>query len=340
MAGQKKTGKTKAVRGKPAAAGQPMPAFVPPCLPRAVAAPPSGEEWVHEIKHDGYRVQAVIADGAARVLTRNALDWTHRFGPVVRELAALDVRSAIIDGEAFVPDARGISDFDALTRELQRGDDKRIHVVAFDLLWIDGEDLRGRPLIDRKARLQALLGRRSKSSLLSFSAHTAGDGAAIMAKACELGIEGIVSKRVDRAYRSGRTGDWTKCKCVMADPFVVVGYVASAVADEAVGSLVLGYYDRNRLVYAGRVGTGFSQREAVALWEGLQVITAPPPAFARRMSREQKAGVHWVQPRLVVEVAYRAWTEDGLLRHASLLHFRDDKEPEEIARPASLSRTL
>lgn len=315
--------------------GRPQPLrFIAPCLAQPAAVPPTGADWLHEIKYDGYRVQAHIDDGAVRLLTRRGLDWSGRFGRVEREFTRLGVRRAIIDGEAIVQDRRGVADFAALNVELDRGPSSRIAIMAFDLMHCDGRDWRRQPLASRKEKLRSILGRRPAGALLHFSDHMSGDGATLFERTCEMGLEGLVSKRADSPYRSGRLGDWIKSKCVRADPFVIVGYVVSAAASDMVGSLVLGYWDADTLVYAGRVGTGFSARVATALKSLL--VPAPPPPFAAHLTGAQRKGVVWVAPSHVAQVEYRSWTADGILRHASFKDLRRDKPAREIERPASL----
>ena len=305
------------------------------CLARATAVPPSGDDWVHEIKFDGYRVQAILEDGKARLITRNGLDWTGRFGAVVKTVAALPARTLILDGEAIVQDARGVSDFGALQQELKLGRAARIALMAFDLLHLDGDDLCPRPLLERKTELARLLGPRPSSSLLQISAHMQGDGREILANACAMGLEGIVSKRANRPYRSGRHGDWLKIKCVMTDPFVIIGYVDQKGVAEAVGALAMGYYDGGVLQYAGRVGTGFTAAEAHALWQGLQVIRNGASPLPAPLTREQREGLVWVEPRLVAEVEYRGWSADKLLRHASFKSILARKGARNVGRPAT-----
>lgn len=314
--------------------------FTPPCLALATAEPPRGANWVHEIKFDGYRVQALIESGEVRLLTRNALDWTGRFGIVVKDFSALAVKSAAMDCEAVVCDRKGVSRFSALQAELKHGASARIEMRAFDLMHLDGKDLRKLPLLDRKAALERVLTTsKLQLGLLSLSDHTPGDGGAILKTACAMKLEGIVSKRGDLPYRSGRNGDWTKSKCVMADPFVVVGYVPSKAGSGMVGSLVLGFYENGEIVYAGRVGTGFSLAEARAMADGLASIHRKTPPLRQALTREQRAGVVWVSPRLVAQVTYRDVTADLLLRHSTFEHFREDKRPEEIARPPAFRRS-
>lgn len=314
-------------------------AFTKPCLAVATPDPPRGETWVHEIKFDGYRVQALVEGGSVRLLTRNALDWTGRFGVVAKEFAGLPVKRAAIDCEAVVLDAAGVSNFSLLQRELKEGSEASISMMAFDLLHLDGDDTFRHPLLERKAELERIIARsRPRRGLLRYSAHMTGDGGEILRKACAMQLEGIVSKRADLPYRSGRNGDWTKSKCVFADPFVVIGYVPSKAARGMVGSLVLGFYENGAIVYAGRVGSGFTGEEARAMARGLASIERKTAPLKQRLTREQVSGVRWVTPRLVAQVAYRDVTADEVLRHATFEHFREDKRAEEIARPAPFRR--
>ena len=311
-------------------------AFTPPCLALATPAPPRGDNWVHEIKFDGYRVQALIECRHVRLLTRTALDWTNRFGVVAKDLARLPVNSAAIDCEAVVLDAAGVPNFSSLQHELKKGSAARIQLIAFDLLHLDGNDTTRLPLVDRKAALERVMARIDPPrDLLRYSAHVAGDGAEMFRDACAMNLEGIISKRTDLPYRSGRHGDWTKSKCLSADPFVVVGYVPSKAASGIVGSLVLGFHEKGEIVYAGRVGSGFTVAEGRALADGLGVIGRNTTPLTQRLTREQLVGVTWVTPTLIAQVAYRGVTADAVLRHATFKHFRDDKRPEEIVRPAS-----
>ena len=310
-------------------------AFTPPCLAQSARVPPDGSDWIHEIKFDGYRVQALVENGTLRLLTRNALDWTPRFGKVAQDFAALPVKSVAIDCEAVVLDQRGISRFASLQSELKKGAAARVQMMAFDLLHLNGCSMAERPLLERKEILAGLFAGPLPQDLLRYSQHMIGDGVEILRKACAMDLEGIVSKRIDQPYRSGRNGDWTKAKCVMADPFVVIGYVPSKTASGIVGSLVMGFYEESTLVYAGRVGTGFTQAEARAMADTFARIHVKPALLAKSLTRQQKAGVRWIEPTLVAQITYRDVTEDQILRQAAFEHFREDKRPEEIGRPAT-----
>ena len=317
---------------RPPGASYAMPEFVAPCLAELGPSVPTGTEWVHEVKFDGYRLQARIDHGSVRLLTRTGLDWTERFGTLGKSLLSPNVRSALVDGEAIVEDDHGASSFVALVDALKSSATSRIVFVAFDLLHLDGRDLTQLPLGERKLALERLLSQKP-SDRVRYSEHLTGDGTKMFAEVCKLGLEGIISKRIDRPYRSGRHDDWRKTKCILTDEFVIVGYLESTAVKEGVGALVLGFYDRKKLVYAGRVGTGFDRKTAAALWKSLQSLRRQASPLAVPLDSEQRRGVQWVTPHLVAQIDYRAWTADGLLRHASFIALREDKPAQEVKRP-------
>lgn len=319
-------------------ASAPFPVFVPPCLATLADKPPAGSDWVHEVKLDGYRLQVHVVAGEVKVLTRKGEDWTSRFPSIASAAASLACSSAILDGEAVVLDPQGVSDFTMLVSDLKSGRKGRMLYYVFDLLELNGERLIKLDLQSRKARLNSLLPEPGASGVLRFSDHIPGDGAALFAKACDLGLEGIVSKRIDKPYRSGRQNDWIKVKCIQTDELVVCGYLDSTAVKLAVGALVLGYFERDDLIYAGRVGTGFTRETTRALWTALVPQRLPAPPFGARLDTAQRRGVTWVAPRLVAQVAYRGWTEDGLLRQAAFKGLREDKPARDVQRPQSLKR--
>lgn len=320
-----------------------LPTFVAPCLAQLVEAAPSGPGWLHEIKFDGYRLQARVDGAAVRLLTRKGLDWTERFAPVATAMRELGLASALLDGELVVEDDAGVSSFTDLQADLKAGRTDRLVYYAFDLLYLDGADLRSLPLERRKEALELALDDLPAGGVVRLSEHLEDDGEALIRHACRMGLEGIVSKRADSPYRSGRTGDWRKAKCTHRQEFVVAGYVPSSTSRKAVGSLVLGAYRAGRLVHAGRVGTGFTAATATALWEELQALALPTPPFPGSLPREAGQNVRWARPELVAEVEYRGWTADGLLRHAAYKGLRDDKDAREVvleARPSTVPHDL
>jgi len=310
----------------------PLPPFVPPSLATLTERPPEGAAWVHEIKLDGYRLEARVESGSVQLLTRTGLDWTGRFPSIAKALKGLRVESALIDGEAVVEDAHGVTSFAALVDALEQRQVQGMRFVAFDLLHLNGVDLTPAPLSGRKELLETVL-KTSRSRHLRYSAHLAGDGEAVLREACALGLEGVVSKRADRPYRSGRNGDWLKSKCVQTDEFVIGGYLASSVDARAVGALALGTFEEGKLVYRGRVGTGFTHKSARAVWKALQPLRSAASPFAAALTAVQRRGVAWVEPALVAQIAYRSRTGDGLLRHAAFKGLRQDKPARDVHWP-------
>lgn len=325
----KKAGKGKARGGEP-------PAFVAPQLATLAETAPDGDGWVHEIKFDGYRVIAAVGGGKARIYTRKGLDWTEKFKPIVWPLADLPCRSALIDGEAVVRDGEGRSDFGRLQDAIAEGKGEIVY-YAFDLLSLDGEDLRRKPLVDRKARLAKLLDGQPAGGPIFYSDHVVGHGAETFARACEMNLEGIISKRADAPYRSERTKGWLKVKCSHGQELIIIGWQPSTVRNRPFSSLLVGTRDEDRITYRGKIGTGFGERELKAVWQELakrQVKTPAAddiPADVRRKSR-------FVRPDLVAEVNFAGWTDDGYVRHGAFKGLRKDKQPTEVIREKPADR--
>ncbi|RWP39182.1 MAG: DNA ligase D [Mesorhizobium sp.] len=308
-----------------------LPDFVEPTLATLVSSAPSGERWLHEIKFDGYRLQARIQAGRVKLSTRSGLDWTKKFGKaVVSALADIPVGTALIDGEFVVETSAGASDFSALQADLSEGRSDRFHFYVFDLLHLDGYDLRDVALIKRKEFLEKIIG--GVNGIISYSGHFEENGALVLQHACRLSLEGIVSKLRDAPYRAGRSKNWVKSKCSARQEFVVAGYVPSTTSRNAIGSLILGVYDDGKLHHVGRVGTGYTAAVAQDLFKKLERIRIPSSPFDERLSAEEARQARYVRPELVAEVEFRAWTADGNLRHASFRGLREDKPAKEIVR--------
>jgi bifunctional non-homologous end joining protein LigD len=295
----------------------PPPHWIEPCIPTLVAKPPKGDRWRHEVKWDRYRVSVVIDVGKAKVRTRRGHDWSDKFKPIATAAAALPCHNAVIDGEAVVLDAKGRASFSALQADLAGGGGAAL-LYAFDCLFLDGRDLRKLPLSDRRAALERLIGR-PKSGAILFSEEFEGDGAEFFTLACAHELEGIVSKRADLPYRSGRSQDWLKVKCVQSDALIIIGYQPDGRG--GIANLKLAIEENGALRYAGAVGTGFSDATMRMLRKVLDPMTQVRSAVA---SLKVKGAV-WVRPELYAVVAYRGFTTAGELRHASFKGLRDDE---------------
>jgi len=318
-----KAKKSAGKRGK-AKAGDAPPPFQPVQLATLVDHVPAGARWLHEMKYDGYRTLVAVGGGEARGYTRSGLDWSDRFPDILAEATGLDCGSALIDGESVVLDEEGKSSFQALQAAL-KGNRKAIVYYAFDLLALDGEDLTRLPLVERKEKLRALVG--EGQGPIRYSDHIVGRGEELFDRFCGAGLEGVVSKRVDSRYVGTRGKSWVKTKCIRRQEFVIVGWTPS---DKARGfrSLLLGINEKGALRYAGKVGTGFTADEIErlsALMEKLAVKKATVAA-----PRAAVRGAHWIKPRLVAEIAFTEFTDEGVLRHPSYLGLREDKNPEAV----------
>lgn len=303
-----------------------LPGFIPPQLATLAESAPKGDGWLHEIKYDGYRLIARRSGGSVRLLTRQENDWTDRFGPIATAIADLPGDTMIVDGEACIIDAQGHTSFQKLQNAIKAKKFDRLVFFVFDLLHIDGRDLRTLPLTERKTELASLMAGLPEDGVLRLSDHVLGQGEAMFENACELALEGLISKKADAPYTSGRSRTWLKAKCSRRQEFVVIGWTPPGGSRRHFGSLLLAARDGDdRLVYTGRVGTGFNARSLGDIkkrLDGLARKTCPadePPTTA------ESKDARWVTPELVAEVAFTQWTDDGRLRHPSFQGLREDK---------------
>jgi bifunctional non-homologous end joining protein LigD len=299
-------------------------------LATLVAAPPEGGAWVHETKYDGYRIGCAVAAGEATLWSRRGKDWTAQFPEVAAAAGTLRARSALLDGEVAVVLPDGRTSFQALQNAsgAARG---TLRYFVFDLLFLDGEDLSGLPLLDRKARLEALLGAPGASAVIRYAPHVAASGADVLRAACRSGLEGIVSKRADAPYRPGRNAGWLKAKCVARQELVIGGFTEpEGAAREGIGALLVGVNAGGALRFAGKVGTGFTNASARALRRRLDRLVKQECPFTPAPRGWLGRNAHWVRPELVAEVAFTEWTADGKIRHPSFQGIREDKRAEEV----------
>ena len=342
MPGVVKRSASKAVKAGPSRRGAPLPQFVPPQLSQPVEKPPSGPQWLHEIKLDGYRMAARIESGRAQLLTRTGLNWSAKYPSAVAALSNINVKAAYIDGELCGLDDAGLPSF-ARTQAATDGESEaRLVYYAFDLLHIDGRDVSQMPLIERKTLLERLI---VGQLGLQFNGHETGDGELILKHAGKLGFEGVVSKTIDAPYAPGNRGLWRKAKWLNRQEFVIVGWSDPEGSRPHLGALLLGYYtDDGKLTYAGRVGTGMPDKVLADLRRRLEPLARKTPPLNVLPPRKTRFGsplvlfrVHWVEPRLVAEITYLTWTADNLLRHTGYVGLREDKPADQVRRETARS---
>jgi bifunctional non-homologous end joining protein LigD len=325
IARKKKSGAAELVQSGRTAEAHAPPPFRPVQLATLVDAIPAGTGWIHEMKYDGYRTLLAVGGGEGRCYTRSGLDWSDRFPGIVAEARKLRVKSALIDGEAVVLDAKGRSNFQALQNALKTAP-ATIDYFAFDLLEVNGENLTRLPLLDRKARLKTILPAQARR--IRYSDHIEGSGEKLLERFCAAGLEGVVSKLGNSKYVGARSGSWVKTKCIKRQEFVVAGWMPSD-KRRAFRSLVLAIHDGGKLRYAGKVGTGFDTAELGRLMKIMAPLEQKSPTVPA--PRGEVRGAHWLRPELVAEIAYTEMTKDGTLRHPSYLGLREDKRPAAVA---------
>jgi bifunctional non-homologous end joining protein LigD len=304
---------TKRSRGPGAKA--PFPGFIPPALATRNSKPPSGHHWLHEIKFDGYRAQISIRDETIAVLTRRGNDWTDRFRKIAADAWLIKADSAIIDGEVVISAPDGTFDFNRLQKALRSSRPSQDLVMyAFDLLYLNGSDLRKLPLVERKTALRQLL----EGTEIRYSESFEVEGAAMFKQACAMGLEGIVSKLRDSAYHSDRTDSWRKVTCRIRETLIITGY---ALKEGGFDGLYLGRMEGNRLIYAGKVEHGFDVQDQCHVMSQMKKLVQPTQPYAVKV---KKPNAVWIRPGLLAEIEYRALTESGKLRHPSFKGIRED----------------
>ncbi|MGI6150448.1 MAG: DNA ligase D [Christensenellales bacterium] len=308
-------------------------------LAKLVRSVPEGEDWLFELKYDGYRIVAYVEANSARLFTRNGNDYTGRFRRVADALIDWAAgRALVLDGEMAVTDEQGRTDFQALQGAIKNPAGKNLTYIVFDLLALNGEDLRHRPLIERKELLEELMQNAPKA--LHYSRHVKGNGKESFAAACRMGLEGIVGKRADSTYTGTRDGSWIKLKCGARQEFVVGGYTRTAKKTRGFSALLLGVYENGELVYAGRAGTGFSRSTMEELSQKFEPLIRQNCPFQTTPKKRSDEILTWLSPELAAEIQFAEWTDEGLLRQASFKGLRTDKDPKKIQREQAKDQEL
>jgi bifunctional non-homologous end joining protein LigD len=320
----------KQIKNLPGARKVAMPEFVPPQLATLVDKPPPGDEWLHELKFDGYRLLCHLERGHVRFWTRNQNDWTAKFPELGKAVKALPVKSAILDGEVVALNPSGRASFQLLQQSIKNASSGLI-LNVFDLIYIEGFSLTRTPLRERKRVLEELLAPLGDRGVLRYSDHIEGNGAYFFKETCKMGIEGIVSKLADSMYESMRSRNWEKVKCIKRQEFVIAGYTLSE-KGIPFSSLILGFYDKGKLIYAGRAGTGYTNAMRVELKKKLDRMVVNKRPFAELPKDPGLRRAVWTEPKLVGEVAFTEWTDEGVIRHPSFQGLREDKKPQEVVK--------
>jgi bifunctional non-homologous end joining protein LigD len=315
----------------PGARKAPMPQFIAPQLATLVKVAPSGDEWLHELKFDGYRMVCHLDRGNVQFRSRNGKDWTDHFASLIKGIKKIPATGAILDGEVVVVDEKGRTSFQRLQQSMKGGRAAFIFQI-FDLMYLDGYSLTRCSLRDRKELLAQLLGSNNSKGQLRYSDHVEGNGGQFFKQACQYGIEGIISKLADSPYESTRSKSWLKVKCGRRQEFVIAGYTPSKKGFPGFGSLVLGVYDKKKLVYAGRVGTGFSIKQRLELQKKIDRLGQEVMPFAVKPKEPGLRDARWAKPQLVAEVEFTEWTDDGSIRHPSFQGLREDKKATDVVR--------
>lgn len=320
-----------------------LPDFIEPQLAQLVESPPPGRNWIYEVKYDGYRMGARLKGTDVRFYSRNRNDWSTKLRDLVKRMGALKLGTGWLDGEIVVFDELGRTNFQQLQNAMDRSVSSQVRFVVFDVPYWDGRDLRALPLSERMAMLDKILAKVPDNSTVVRSEvlDLGNDVATVWDQACELGLEGLIGKRADAPYKSGRSAGWIKLKCRPRQEFVIGGWTSPGGTRAGFGALLVGVREGRKLVYAGRVGTGYSSSTISMLMPKLRALASDTcpfttvPSGRDRWSRGERPTAFWVRPELVAEVAYATWTTDRLLRQASFIALREDKPARQVKREAS-----
>ncbi len=318
-------------KAKPAAKAKarPLPKFIGPQLATLVDETPDGDNWLFEVKFDGYRALTAASGDKVACYTRNGLDWTARYGAIPAAISRLKLNGALLDGEIAVVEQDGRSNFSGLQEALKRGGNG-LSYFLFDLLALNGEDLRRTPLLERKARLKKLLAKAKPP--LFYSDHIVGGkaGRAMVNDLCQKQFEGVIAKRADSLYSSRRGYDWLKIKCAAEQEFIIIGYTLSD-KDREFSSIVLAVNEKGALRYTGRVGTGFNTAELASLYKKFKALERDTPPV-KEYPREIRRITRWIEPKLVAQIGFANFTADGYVRQGKFLGLREDKKPSAVKR--------